>query len=48
MDYDPLADLLELATDCCDQAGQPSEALTLRHLRGLLVEEPELISILSE
>jgi hypothetical protein len=42
MDYDPLADLLELAAEYCDQAGQPSKALTLLNLRTVLNEEPEL------
>jgi hypothetical protein len=42
MDYDPLADILEVAADCCDLTGQISKALTVRRLREVLIAEPEL------
>jgi hypothetical protein len=42
MDYDPLADLLESVAELCEQIGEPSKALTLRNLRAVLMEEPEL------
>ena len=42
MDYDPLADLLEVAAESCDETGQPSKAAALMNLRTVLNEEPEL------
>jgi hypothetical protein len=40
--YDPLADLLEVAAESCDDAGQPSKAKMLRNLQVVIREEPEL------
>jgi hypothetical protein len=40
--YDPLADLLEVAAESCDEAGQPSKAHALRNLQVVIRKEPEL------
>jgi hypothetical protein len=42
MDYDPLADLLAVAAESCDNSGKISKAQMLRNLRSVLSEEPEL------
>jgi hypothetical protein len=42
MDYDPLADLLEVAAESCDESLQPSKANALRNLQIVLKKEPEL------
>jgi hypothetical protein len=42
MDYDPLADLLEVAAESCEDLGKISKAQMLRNLQDVLKEEPEL------
>ena len=40
--YDPLADILQIAAECCDVAGQISKAHAVMNLRDVLRDEPEL------
>jgi hypothetical protein len=42
MDYDPLADLLEVAAESCEETGKRSKALAIRNLQIVLNQEPEL------
>jgi hypothetical protein len=42
MDYDPLADLLEVAAESCEETGKRSKALAIRSLQIVLNQEPEL------
>jgi hypothetical protein len=42
MNYDPLADLIQVAEDCCADSGQPSKAVALQNLQTVLRANPEL------
>jgi hypothetical protein len=42
MDYDPLADLIQMAEDCCADHGQISKAAALQNLQIILRANPEL------
>lgn len=42
MDYDPLADILEVAAEYCDEAGRISKAAALRNLENVLRQDAEL------
>jgi hypothetical protein len=42
MDYDPLADLLEVAAESCEDMGKISKAQMLRNSQSVLKKEPEL------
>lgn len=42
MDYDPLADLFDVAAESCEDLGKISKAQMLRNLQSVLKEEPEL------
>ena len=42
MDYDPLADLLEVAAESCEETGKPSKANALRNLQKVLRADPSL------
>lgn len=40
--YDPLAVIIQIAAECCDEAGQISKAHAVMNLRDVLRDEPEL------
>jgi hypothetical protein len=42
MNYDPLADLIQVAEDCCADRGQLSKAAALQNLQTVLRANPEL------
>jgi hypothetical protein len=42
MNYDPLADLIQVAEDCCADHGQISKAAALQNLQTVLRANPEL------
>jgi hypothetical protein len=42
MNYDPLADLIQVAEDCCADHGQLSKAAALQNLQIVLRANPEL------
>jgi hypothetical protein len=42
MNYDPLADLIQMAEDCCADHGQISKAAALQSLQIILRANPEL------
>jgi hypothetical protein len=42
MSYDPLADLIRVAEDCCADHGQLSKAAALQNLQIILRANPEL------
>jgi hypothetical protein len=42
MNYDPSADLIQVAEDCCADHGQISKAAALQNLQTVLRANPEL------
>jgi hypothetical protein len=42
MNYDPLADIIQVAEDCCADQGQISKAAALQNLQIVLRANPEL------
>jgi hypothetical protein len=42
MNYDPFADLIQVAEDCCADYGQPSKAAALQNLQTVLRANPQL------
>ena len=42
MNYDPLADLIQFAEDCCSDCGYLSKATALQNLQTVLRANPEL------